>query len=97
MEMDKPVVDATGLKGKYEINMYYVTDTDMPPAMLRAMAQARANAGLAPGAQDSTPEVRLSGPTLLHALRDQLGLRLESKKGSVDLLVVDHIEKLPTD
>jgi uncharacterized protein (TIGR03435 family) len=100
-QMEKPVVDATGLKGKYQISMYYVTDTGVPPAMAQLMAQARAqaraNAGLAPGEQDSTPEVRPSGPTLPQALRDQLGLRLEAKKGPVDMLVVDRIEKLPTD
>ena len=96
MWMDKPVVDGTGLKGKYEITMYWVTDGQAPPAMMQAMAQARANAGLASAGQDSTPEVRPSGPTLLRALQDQLGLRLEPKKGPVEFLVVDHIEKLPT-
>jgi uncharacterized protein (TIGR03435 family) len=97
MEIDKPVVDATGLKGKYEINMYFVMGTAAPPDMMQVMAQARANAGLAPIGQDSTPEVRPSGPTLLHALQDQLGLRLEPKKGPVEFLVVDRMEKLPTD
>jgi uncharacterized protein (TIGR03435 family) len=33
----------------------------------------------------------------MRALQEQLGLRLEAKKGPVDFLVVDHIEKLPTD
>jgi uncharacterized protein (TIGR03435 family) len=94
MQMEKPVIDTTGLKGKYEINMYFVTDTAMPPAMMQAMAQARAMSG---ATQDSTPEVRPSGPPLLRALQDQLGLRLESKKGPIEMLVVDHIEKLPTD
>jgi len=35
-------------------------------------------------------------PTLFDAVQQQLGLKLERKKGSVDFLVVDHIEKLPT-
>lgn len=38
-----------------------------------------------------------SGPRLIDALREQLGLRLESKKGPVEFLVVDHIERVPTD
>jgi uncharacterized protein (TIGR03435 family) len=38
-----------------------------------------------------------SGPSLIQALRDQLGLRLVEKKGPVDFLVVEHVEKLPTD
>jgi uncharacterized protein (TIGR03435 family) len=37
------------------------------------------------------------GPTIFAALQDQLGLKLESKKGMVDILVVDHIEKTPTE
>jgi uncharacterized protein (TIGR03435 family) len=28
-------------------------------------------------------------------VRDQLGLRLEKKKGQADVLVVDHAEKVP--
>ncbi|HEY1755194.1 MAG TPA: TIGR03435 family protein [Bryobacteraceae bacterium] len=37
-----------------------------------------------------------SGPTLMDAVRDQLGLRLESRKAPADFLVVDHIDKSPT-
>ncbi len=37
-----------------------------------------------------------SGQSLKEALRDQLGLRLSEKKGPVDFVVVDRIEKLPT-
>ncbi len=37
------------------------------------------------------------GPTLFAALQDQLGLKLESKKGMVDTVVIDHIEKTPTE
>ena len=37
------------------------------------------------------------GPTIFQALQDQLGLKLESKKGMVDILVVDHLEKTATE
>jgi len=37
------------------------------------------------------------GPTIFEALQAQLGLKLESKKSMVDVLVVDHIEKTPTE
>lgn len=33
------------------------------------------------------------GPSLFTALEEQLGLRLESTKASVDVLVIDHVEK----
>jgi uncharacterized protein (TIGR03435 family) len=35
------------------------------------------------------------GPALTQALHDQLGLQLEQKKGPVDILVIQHVEKLP--
>jgi uncharacterized protein (TIGR03435 family) len=38
-----------------------------------------------------------SGPDIFQALQEQLGLKLEPKKVMVDLLVVDHIEKTPTE
>jgi uncharacterized protein (TIGR03435 family) len=34
-----------------------------------------------------------SGPTFLEALKDQLGLKMESKTGSVNILVIDHVEE----
>jgi len=34
---------------------------------------------------------------LIWALRDQLGLRLESKRGPIEFLVVDHCERVPSD
>ena len=37
-----------------------------------------------------------SGPSLAQALHDQLGLKLQEKKGAVKFVVIDHIEKLPT-
>jgi uncharacterized protein (TIGR03435 family) len=35
----------------------------------------------------------LTGPTFLEALREQLGLKLESQTGPVDVLVIDHVEE----
>lgn len=47
--------------------------------------------GVAPSTDIETP------PDLFSALQSQLGLKLESKKGPVDLIVIDHIEKTPVE
>ncbi|HLH19143.1 MAG TPA: TIGR03435 family protein [Bryobacteraceae bacterium] len=38
-----------------------------------------------------------AGPGIFAAIREQLGLQLESKKGQVQILVVDRVEKTPTE
>jgi uncharacterized protein (TIGR03435 family) len=45
---------------------------------------------LPPGSNSQVDE---SGPTFLEALKEQLGLKLEPQTGSVDVLVLDHIEQ----
>lgn len=37
------------------------------------------------------------GPTLFSALQNQIGLKLEAGKGQVEILVIDHVEKKPTE
>jgi uncharacterized protein (TIGR03435 family) len=37
------------------------------------------------------------GPSIFKAVQDQLGLRLEPKKGMVEVMIVDHLEKIPTE
>jgi len=37
------------------------------------------------------------GPTLFNALEKQLGLRLEVSKTTLDALIIDHAEKVPTE
>ncbi len=42
---------------------------------------------------DGVPPCDSSGPSIFTALREQLGLKLESTKGPVDIIVIDHIER----
>jgi uncharacterized protein (TIGR03435 family) len=78
-QLGRPVTDATGLGGQYDYAFSFL----MEPGG-RAAGPVASNG--------SEPEF---GGSLIDAVRDQLGLRLERKKGQADILVVDHAEKVP--
>jgi uncharacterized protein (TIGR03435 family) len=89
-----PVVDATGLKGNYDFTLDFSPDgLNGPMGLLPSPPPPDGGPGGAPMA--SAPDV--SGPTIFAALQEQLGLKLEQKKGPVDLLVIDRLEKVPTE
>jgi uncharacterized protein (TIGR03435 family) len=49
-----------------------------------------------PGKSDSAPEVS-AGPTIEAAITEQLGLKLEARKTPIELVIVDHAERVPTE
>jgi len=97
-QLDFPVVDMTGLTGKYDFTLYFSPE-GLAGMRLPAGLQHPPNAP-PPGeggggmAAASTPDGQ-SSPNLFSAVQEQLGLKLEQRKGPVDLLVIDHLEKAP--
>jgi bla regulator protein blaR1 len=76
------VVDRTGLAGGYDVDLNWTPDQISRPA----------GGGDQP-VQVNGVTVDPNGPSLFTALQEQLGLKLESAKGPVDVLVVERAEK----
>lgn len=88
--VDRPILDLTGLKGNYDFTLE-VSQEDYSAMIVRA--------GLAAGVQLPPQAMRAldaSGDTLFSAI-EKLGLKLEPRKGPVEILVIDHMERKPTD
>ena len=81
--LGRTVVDKTGLTGNYDFTLEYAPDEGGPPP--------------APRPPDGSPATGASAPdpgaSIFTALQEQMGLKLESTKGPVDVVVIDHIEK----
>ena len=89
--MNRPVVDMTNLKGKYDFVL------EFSPEDFRAMGiRAAIAAGVAPPPQAIQLAEAASGDSLSIAL-EKLGLKLESHKAPIEALVIDHCEKAPTE
>jgi uncharacterized protein (TIGR03435 family) len=76
--VNRVVVDKTGLTGRYDFNVEFTPD-QMPPQ----------------GAQLNGapfPAIDPNGPSIFTALQEQLGLKLESGRGPVEMLVIDSVE-----
>ena len=97
-ELSKPVADETGLTKKYDFTLTYSREGLNPVGLLGPAPPPPPPPGGGAGNPENVfrPEGE-APPDLFHALQGQLGLRLESKKGPVGLIVVDHIEKTPTE
>ena len=80
----RPVLDRTGLRGPFEWTLVWTPD-NLPPR--------------APGTPPDQPirvnglEIDPNGPPLATALQEQLGLKLQSTTGPVEVVVIDRVEK----
>ena len=80
-----PVVDATGIDGRYDMTINFT-----PPRVFQNIA--------APAVIGDTAASEPDGAiSIFEALEKQLGLKLESRKVSGRVLVIDHVNELPTD
>jgi uncharacterized protein (TIGR03435 family) len=87
--LNAPVVDATGLEGTFDVTLFF-----RGTLAVRGGGSSLASDGNTPLGSGDRPS---QGPDVFEALREQLGLELRQKKGPVDILVIDHAEKVPTE
>jgi uncharacterized protein (TIGR03435 family) len=76
--MGRPVLDRTGLSGRYEYRLEWTPD------------ESNIQGELAPVAP---PPGDPNGQSIFVAVQEQLGLKLEAGKGPVEILVIDHAAK----
>ncbi len=78
--LGRTVVDKTGINGTFRIVLTFALDDStqrFPDAPIGADS---------PAADDASPNI-------FTAIQEQLGLKLESSRGPVDVMVIDHVEK----
>jgi uncharacterized protein (TIGR03435 family) len=77
--LDRPVLDQTGLTGRYDFQLNWTPD-DSQFGGMGAKVPPPTDAADAP-------------PNLYTAIQEQLGLKLEATKAPAEVMVIDHAEK----
>jgi uncharacterized protein (TIGR03435 family) len=85
------VTDMTGLGGRYQVTL------ESSAAEVVAAGQAALADAQAGGTTSLADAIRSAQLNAVRNALQKLGLQLESRKGSVETIVVDHVEKTPTD
>jgi bla regulator protein blaR1 len=78
----RPVVDKTGLTGMYDYLLKFAPDSARAPGLVRLLSP-----------ETPLPAGDANAPSLAAALQEQLGLKLESARGAIEVVVIDKIEK----
>jgi uncharacterized protein (TIGR03435 family) len=83
--VQRVVIDRTGLTGNFDFDLTWTPD-QMP----------QGQPGPPPPGAPPLPPIDPNGPSIFTAVQEQLGLKLESTKGPVDVVVIDRAEQ-PTE
>jgi uncharacterized protein (TIGR03435 family) len=76
--VSRPVIDRTGLQGRYDLHIEFT------PAFVDSPS--------GDGSQIANPRAD-SGPDLFTALMEQAGLKLQPERGQVPFIVIDRVER----
>jgi len=77
--VQRPVIDRTGLSGQFDLDLTYLPELE--------------NINGRPASESPSLPAQIAGaPSVFTAVQEQLGLKLESTRGPVEVLVVDRLE-----
>ena len=77
--LDRSIIDKTNLTGRFDIQLQWTPGLGENP--------------VSPAGYPLPPPADSSGLSIFTAIQEQLGLRLESTKGPVEVFVIDHVEQ----
>ena len=80
-QLHRTVLDKTALAGIYDLKLEWI------PAESQSLKEIDRDP------MPDLPPTDSSGPSIFMALQEQLGLKLESQKGPVEILVIDHVDR----
>jgi uncharacterized protein (TIGR03435 family) len=86
--VDRPILDMTNLKGDYDVTL------DLSQAAIMKAARAEGFPGAPPPGAGAASDPS-SG--LIFTAIQKLGLKLEPRKAPIETIVIDHLEKAPTE
>jgi uncharacterized protein (TIGR03435 family) len=90
--MDRPVLDMTELKGNFDIDLDWKPDENQPSPFGGGGIRSPEGAEEKQTARDSA-----DAPSIFTAVQEKLGLKLEVRKSPVEILIIDHAERVPTE
>jgi bla regulator protein blaR1 len=79
--LDRPVLDETGIDGLFDFKLIWTLD-ETPRALNPA---------------EQHPPVDPNGASIFAAIQEQLGLRMVPQRGSIDMLVIDRVDRVPSE
>jgi uncharacterized protein (TIGR03435 family) len=82
--VDRPVIDKTGLAGRFDAHLEFAPDIPAPGTVLLNGAQVP---------DLPAPPIDPAGPSIFTALEEQLGLKLTRAKDPLEVIVIDHAER----
>ena len=84
-QVGRPVIDKTGLTGNYDFELSFMPE-----------GRGGGPVGPLPPGVPDLPAIDPNAPSLFTALQEQLGLKLESGRGPVEVVVIDSAQQ-PTE